>query len=537
MNIGQKLGALIALAVAALVLVGGTALVKFNSTSASVDFMSDVAVDGLVRVYQINNAYKVEQILTNQYVAEQNPLDKDKLGSTIDEQRKALTAAMKAYESTIAEETDRKNFGDFKARITEFSQIYDQLRKASKDGDIATAQMLMTSKGRDAAVAAEAVLQKLTDYNIEGAHKQVAEVHQGQRSGKIVLISATLVALVALIGFGLVLLRSIRSPLKALQRTVSQIETSLDFTQRVPVTSRDEIGETVAAFNRLLERMQGSLKEISSRIGNVSQAANEMSRSANEMSKNAGHTSEASSSMAATVEEVTVSINHIADRTGEADELARQSGQQARAGADVIDATVTRIDGIASTVRDAASQIDVLREQSANISAVVNTIKDIADQTNLLALNAAIEAARAGELGRGFAVVADEVRKLAERTTSSTREIATTIVSIQDSATRAVSGMEQVVEQVEDGVQQARQAGEAISTIREGSNEVVERVGDISGAIREQSAASTNIAHLVERIAQMSEESSAAAQRTAGSAGQLDQLAAEMQREVARYRL
>ncbi|SMC20579.1 methyl-accepting chemotaxis protein [Andreprevotia lacus DSM 23236] len=537
MNIGQKLGVLIAVAIAALLAVGATAIIKFSQTASNVDFMSSVAIEGLVQVNQINNAYKVEQIITNQYVNEQNPLNRDKLAAFIDAQHAVLNKSMTGYEASIAEDVDRKNFNEFKTHITEFSQIYEQLRKAAKDGDLATAQTLMTGKGRDAAIAAEAALQKLTVYNIDGAHTKVKEVEEGQSSARLQLIGVVVVALLALLAFGITLYRSITGPLHDMQQIVSQIEASLDFTQRVPVRNQDEIGKTVQAFNRLIERTQHSLREISQRIGNVNQAANEMSRSATEMSANAGKTSEASSSMAATVEEVTVSITHIADRSTEADELARSSGQQAKTGASVIDATVARIDGIASTVRDASEQIGVLREQSANISAVVNTIKEIADQTNLLALNAAIEAARAGELGRGFAVVADEVRKLAERTTHSTQEIATTIVSIQDSAGRAVGSMEQVVQQVGQGVEQARAAGEAIATIRSGSIEVVERVGDISNAIREQSTASTSIAHLVERIAQMSEESSAAAQRTAGAAGNLDQLAGEMQREVARYRL
>src|SRR5262245_29635036 len=82
--------------------------------------------------------------------------------------------------------------------------------------------------------------------------------------------------------------------------------------------------------------------------------------------------------------------------------------------------------------QDLAAIIESLRERSSRVATIAVAVQDIAAQTNLLALNAAIEAARAGEDGRGFAVVADEVRKLADRTTSSTREIAEAVKAMQD---------------------------------------------------------------------------------------------------------
>lgn len=62
-------------------------------------------------------------------------------------------------------------------------------------------------------------------------------------------------------------------------------------------------------------------------------------------------------------------------------------------------------------------------------------------------------------------------------------------------------------------------------------------VGDISEAIREQSAASTTLAQEVEKIAQMSEENSAAAHSTSANADELAKLANAMQQVVAQYRI
>ena len=110
--------------------------------------------------------------------------------------------------------------------------------------------------------------------------------------------------------------------------------------------------------------------------------------------------SESASDMAATVEELTVSINHVGDRAQEANRISRESGTLAVSGETVITQTVNDIQGVATTVSEAADLIHGLEQHSLEISKVVAVITEVAEQTNLLALNAAIEAARAGESGR-----------------------------------------------------------------------------------------------------------------------------------------
>jgi methyl-accepting chemotaxis protein len=284
-----------------------------------------------------------------------------------------------------------------------------------------------------------------------------------------------------------------------------------------------------AAFRKLLGGVQGDVRKLS-------MAAEQLASSSQQISASTSAQSDSASSMAAAVEQMTVGVDHISRNAEDAQRYSRESDEVAAQGVQIVQAVVREIEGIAQTVNQSAVAVEALGQQSQQISAIVDTIKEIADQTNLLALNAAIEAARAGESGRGFAVVADEVRKLAERTAKSTQEISGMIDAIQSDTTIAVTSMKQGVERVATGVEQAQLAGQTISQVQQQSRQVVDAVSEITVALREQSAASTEIAQNVERIAQMAEENNAAASGNADTAGTLRNLAQTLSAAIARFR-
>ena len=286
--------------------------------------------------------------------------------------------------------------------------------------------------------------------------------------------------------------------------------------------------------------MQDTLRKMISTIINnaeeIAGAADKLLAASEQVADRARQQSDAAASMAASVEEMSVSIDQVRDNAQEAHGISREASSISSEGASVIHGAATEMRKISEAVQSSADIVEDLGRQSDQITSIVNTIKEIADQTNLLALNAAIEAARAGEQGRGFAVVADEVRKLAERTGLSTKEIAGMVTKIQSGTKSAVGSMQAGVTQVSNGVQLANQAGDSINRIRDGAERVTNVVNDISDAIKEQSAAGTQIAHQLETIAQMSEESAIAVKHTAEAARHLQTLSVSLHQAVEQFR-
>ena len=360
-------------------------------------------------------------------------------------------------------------------------------------------------------------------------------MNDAKQQAMTILISGGLLATLLALGIAWSLSRTIVGRLAqtvAIARTIAAGQ--LD--SPIPTSGRDELGQLLAAFGQMQDKLRGMIQGIKQGTDQLVAASHSISANSQQLSAAAQEQSSAASSMAATVEELTVSINHVSDNAGEAHDLSSQSGQLAQDGGQTIQASVDSMRSIAGTVQSSANRIGELGEHSERVSSIVSVIKGIADQTNLLALNAAIEAARAGEQGRGFAVVADEVRQLAQRTTNSTQEIAAMIEKIQAATQAAMSDMEVGVRQVNDGVDLANQAGEAVVSINTSSDKVVRVVNQISLALREQTAASHDVARTVERLAQMAQQNSEAIGETVQTAVSLDALANDLNRQISQFR-
>lgn len=300
----------------------------------------------------------------------------------------------------------------------------------------------------------------------------------------------------------------------------------------IKVEGKDEVDGLLQALGKAQTNLRGLIEGIRGSTASMNESASAVRTSSDEMNKAASEQADATSSMAAAVEQLTVSISQITENSNDASHTAMQAKQSADQGSVTLGQVVDGIRKIASSVQGSASTVRSLEQQSNEISEIISTITDIADRTNLLALNAAIEAARAGESGRGFAVVADEVRKLAEQTKGSSERISTMVFQIQSITQQASKSMEDSVGMVKQGIEQADSVSETIDQIKANADRVNEAIQAITVSMKEQSNVSVEISRNVERVAQMTEENTAAIAQNKYVAQQISDLAGSLTQSV-----
>ncbi len=475
------------------------------------------------------------------HIAYQDLASKKEAQAALEDNIKNLIKDLDNYRNTlVSDEEDRANTDAAIAAVNKWHALIPGLITLSEQhagGDNAAALQYLKTTLAPTANNTYSAINRIVEFNKAQGTRSGKEAVQAGRSAKWSLMALGLALLAIITTASLWVALSVKRTLGHLDEKIAAITSERNLTLRVDDSGKDEIAHIATRFNQLLQMLQTSFAELTHIGQAVGGHASEVASSSVQMSQAVEQVSESTSSMSAAVEQMTVSVNHVADRSAQADQSAREAGEEASLGASIINDTIGMIRSTSDSVKLAASQIGKLEEKTTSIGTVVGVIKDIAEQTNLLALNAAIEAARAGELGRGFAVVADEVRKLAERTAQSTQEITGTVSSMQNDANQTVVSMQAVVTQVETGMEAANRATEAIQRILDRTGGTVGQIAEISHSMREQSMASTNIAQQIERVAQMAEESHSSSQNNSATAASLNEQAQNMLTTIARFRV
>jgi methyl-accepting chemotaxis protein len=323
-----------------------------------------------------------------------------------------------------------------------------------------------------------------TEEVVQGAEYQVASVDETSSSMSEMVIS----------------LKGVAENVEILASSAEESSSSI----MEMAATNDEVADNISS-------LASSVEETTTSIEQMTHAIKEVAKSVEDLSTTAEQTS-------TSMREMDVSIGQVETNANETAAISEEVRRDAERGSDAVKKTIQGIGRISESTRIANTAMVSLGKKVQAIGQVLNVIDDVAEQTNLLALNAAIIAAQAGEHGKGFAVVADEIKDLAERTATSTSEIAELIRAVQTETKSVTEAMEGGIKSVDEGVALSAEAEQALTKILDSSTKSTQMVREIARATVEQARGSKVVTDAIARIAETVQQiASATGQQAKGS--------------------
>lgn len=394
------------------------------------------------------------------------------------------------------------------------------------------------------------------------SEKSQSKVTAAKAIGVFFFAVSIILVLVSLLVIG----RGVIAPINAITQELKKIASGEgDLTKTINIKSKDEIGVLTNYFNQFIASIRdvvvlisGSSTTLKSSMEAISATSDELARSTEMI---AGAVQDVS---AGSVEQsdMVKTLNDLVGRMSDdiqgvidtAEELMKES-QRSKEAADSGNATIKKqvqeLTAVVESVRSVAETVGVLESYSNDIRNIIEIISSISNETNLLALNASIEAARAGEAGRGFAVVAEEIRKLAEETAKSTVRIVEIVKNITNQTGEVKERMDTMVEKIniqEKGFGEVQQkldeivdkssaTYKGVLEIEKVNKEVYRNFAVISDSSRRISAVVETNSSNTQDVAAAVEEQTASFQEVAANLSSLNELSADLNSIVSRFKV
>ena len=346
----------------------------------------------------------------------------------------------------------------------------------------------------------------------------------------MVIISIAAISFLAL--FGTALARGIvRSTNTLITRVEEMAGGASDLTARIPIESKDELGQLGMGINQLIFKIQSVVSKVRESSIQVLSTASEISATAQQQQGTVAGLNSSGTQIAAAVREISQTGRELSTTMDEVHARANTTATLAVAGRERLVAMEQTMSHLVESTASISAKLATIREKADTINMVVITITKVADQTNLLSINAAIEAEKAGEFGRGFLVVAREIRRLADQTAVATLDIESMVRLMQDAVASGVMQMDKFSDQVRSSVGRVAEIngqtgqiitevsglGERFRFVNEGmrnqtvgAEQIDEAMGNMAGNIRQTASALDEFnratAHLRSSIEQLNSE-------------------------------
>ncbi|MBW6496634.1 MAG: Tar ligand binding domain-containing protein, partial [Burkholderiaceae bacterium] len=302
-------------------------------------------------------------------------------------------------------------------------------------------------------------IRALIKLQLDVAKHEFELAHARSVNSRNLTIAAIVIGLGLAAWLSFILIRAITGPLNAAV-TLARGVAAGDLTQRIEVSSTNEIGQLMQALKDMNDSLVRVVGQVRGGVDTIVTASSEIAAGNLDLSSRTEEQASSLEETASSMEELTSTVKQNAENARQANQLVVSTADVAVRGGNVVGQVVDTMTSI--------------KDSSRKIADIIGVIDGIAFQTNILALNAAVEAARAGEQGRGFAVVASEVRNLAQRSAGAAKEIK---ALIEDS-----------VGKVDAGGKLVDEAGKTMDEIVSSVKRVTDIMSEIAAASQEQSS-------------------------------------------------
>ncbi|MCZ8518637.1 MULTISPECIES: methyl-accepting chemotaxis protein [Paenibacillus] len=345
------------------------------------------------------------------------------------------------------------------------------------------------------------------------------EVYAPVNKTRVTALVIMAVALILVTCIALIVARFIAAPLLRISSLMKEVAGGR-LAGRLEIRGEDEIETLKVNINSMLdsfcvligkisessEIVAASSEELTATSLQTAAASEQVNRSVTVMAKGSESQYDSASQTHITMNEMAAGIEKIAESASSVSEATSEVVHEVSSGHSEVQAAIRQMTAVGTTVRQTATAVQSLEQQSNTIGEIIDVIRGIAQQTNLLALNASIEAARAGEHGQGFAVVATEVKKLAEQTRTEAERITAIVSSILDN-TRTVSSTVSVgVDMMNEGVGQVSKVGEIFEHVLRSVRSVSDQIQEVSAASQELSAGTEEVAASMSEMLHVTKE-------------------------------